>query len=497
MRKRFGFIAVLSVLAVLLAMPSWGWQGRMAGLGDAAGLVADESDFLIHPAAIATGKGFNAYGHYRLTYEKTKNWEYTASLPAMGMIYPFTADGRLWKHEGQLGAALGLGPGRLGVFLDYTKASGKYTGAEVYEGFFGPGYESFELENKLDDFALKAIYGLPVGPVNVGAELGLAYVKEEQKNLMPTAMFVNYPWGAEDAPVLNLLPYMIPFDSKYWEANAKLSAAGKTGPVSYMFTLRGGLPFAADNEYVHSDLSAPASFFSAEGKVKGFNVAGDVWMRFAVSDNISLPFVVSAGFKKITRDGSGVSNYATTVEYEHEAKDVSLTVGGGAEMTPASGTRLAAGLYYNYLKSEQNVQFMESGVLSWYFDNYTDMPKTSEHRLTLRLLAEQELNSVVALRGGLSAFYGLAKRDYSYNADGNNFWFPPSPVSVSADGAHYGVNASLGASIKAGAVVLEPFINAGYAKFKTDGDGFTESMPTYVEVNKTNWLAGGGLSVKF
>jgi uncharacterized protein with beta-barrel porin domain len=91
----------------------------------------------------------------------------------------------------------------------------------------------------------------------------------------------------------------------------------------------------------------------------------------------------------------------------------------------------------------------------------------------------------------------LAKRDYSYNADGNNFWFPPSPVSVSADGAHYGVNASLGASIKAGAVVLEPFINAGYAKFKTDGDGFTESMPTYVEVNKTNWLAGGGLSVKF
>jgi hypothetical protein len=497
MRKRFGFIAVLSVLAVLLAMPSWGWQGRMAGLGDAAGLVADESDFLIHPAAIATGKGFNAYGHYRLTYEKTKNWEYNASVPAMGMIYPFTADGRLWKHEGQLGAALGLGPGRLGVFLDYTKASGKYTGAEVYEGFFGPGYESFELENKLDDFALKAIYGLPVGPVNVGAELGLAYVKEEQKNLMPTAMFVNYPWGAEDAPVLNLLPYMIPFDSKYWEANAKLSAAGKTGPVSYMFTLRGGLPFAADNEYVHSDLSAPASFFSAEGKVKGFNVAGDVWMRFAVSDNISLPFVVSAGFKKITRDGSGVSNYATTVEYEHEAKDVSLTVGGGAEMTPASGTRLAAGLYYNYLKSEQNVQFMESGVLSWYFDNYTDMPKTSEHRLTLRLLAEQELNSVVALRGGLSAFYGLAKRDYSYNADGNNFWFPPSPVSVSADGAHYGVNASLGASIKAGAVVLEPFINAGYAKFKTDGDGFTESMPTYVEVNKTNWLAGGGLSVKF
>jgi hypothetical protein len=469
----------------------------MAGLGDAAGLVADESDFLIHPAAIATGKGFNAYGHYRLTYEKTKNWEYNASVPAMGMIYPFTADGRLWKHEGQLGAALGLGPGRLGVFLDYTKASGKYTGAEVYEGFFGPGYESFELENKLDDFALKAIYGLPVGPVNVGAELGLAYVKEEQKNLMPTAMFVNYPWGAEDAPVLNLLPYMIPFDSKYWEANAKLSAAGKTGPVSYMFTLRGGLPFAADNEYVHSDLSAPASFFSAEGKVKGFNVAGDVWMRFAVSDNISLPFVVSAGFKKITRDGSGVSNYATTVEYEHEAKDVSLTVGGGAEMTPASGTRLAAGLYYNYLKSEQNVQFMESGVLSWYFDNYTDMPKTSEHRLTLRLLAEQELNSVVALRGGLSAFYGLAKRDYSYNADGNNFWFPPSPVSVSADGAHYGVNASLGASIKAGAVVLEPFINAGYAKFKTDGDGFTESMPTYVEVNKTNWLAGGGLSVKF
>ena len=494
MQKRVGFIAVVSMLAVLLALPSWGWQGRMAGLGDAAGLVADESDFLIHPAAIATGKGFNAYGHYRLTYEKTKNWEYSAIVPMMGRIYPFTADGRLWKHEGQLGAALGLGPGRLGVFFDYTTASGKYTGAEVYEGQFGPGYENFELENKLDNFALKAIYGLPVGPVNVGAELGLAYVKEEQKNLMPTEMLVNYPWGAEDYPEYNLLPYMIPFDSKYWEANAKVSAAGKTGPVSYMFTLRGGLPFAADNEYVYSDLEDPESFW-AEGKVKGFNVAGDLWMRYAVSDNISLPFVVSTGFKKITRDGAGFSSAPSTIEYEHEAKDIFVTVGGGAEMTPTSGTRLAAGLYYNYLKSEQNAQFIEPGDPSWYFDNYTDMPKTSEHRLTLRLLAEQELNSVLSLRGGLSAFYGLAKRDYSYYAmsDSDMYW----PVDVSADGAHYGVNASLGASIKAGAVVLEPFINAGYAKLKTDGDGVTWFVPTYVEANKTNWLAGGGLSVKF
>ena len=357
MQKRVGFIAVVSMLAVLLALPSWGWQGRMAGLGDAAGLVADESDFLIHPAAIATGKGFNAYGHYRLTYEKTKNWEYSAIVPMMGRIYPFTADGRLWKHEGQLGAALGLGPGRLGVFFDYTTASGKYTGAEVYEGQFGPGYENFELENKLDNFALKAIYGLPVGPVNVGAELGFAYVKEEQKNLMPTEMLINFPWGAEDKPVLNLLPYMIPFDSKYWEANAKVSAAGKTGPVSYMFTLRGGLPFATDNEYVHL---VEYNGFWAEGKVKGFNVAGNLWMRFAVSDNISLPFVVSTGFKKITRDGAGFSSAPSTIEYEHEAKDIFVTVGGGAEMTPASGTRLAAGLYYNYLKSDQNMQFMDT-----------------------------------------------------------------------------------------------------------------------------------------
>ena len=494
MRKRICLVALLSLLVVFMALPSWAWQGRMAGMGDAAGLVADESDFLIHPALIASGKGLNAYGHYRLTYEKTKNWEYSASVPMMDVIYPFTADGRLWKHEGQLGTALGLGPGRLGVFFDYTAASGKYSGAEVYEGYMSSGFQSFELENKLDSFALKAIYGLPVGPVNVGAELGLAYVKEEQKNLMPTEMLTNFPWGAEDNPVYNLLPYAIPFDSKYWEANAKVSAAGKAGSMSYMFTLRGGLPFASDNEYVHSDNSYG---LWAEGKVKGFNVAGDLWMRLAVSENISLPFVVSAGFKKITRDGSGFSSGPSTIEYEHEAKDIFVTVGGGAEMTPASGTRLAAGLYYNYLKSEQNAQFRETVDPSWYFDNYTDMPKSTEHRLTLRLLAEQELNSVLSLRGGLSAFYGLAKRDYSYNADGNNFWLTPSPVTVSPDGAHYGVNASIGASIKAGAVVLEPFINAGYAKYKTDGDGVTDNMPTYVEVNKTNWLAGGGLSVKF
>ncbi len=492
MKKSVLSMAVL-LFVLFLAVPSMAWQGRVAGAGDAAGLIEDESDFLIHPAAIASGKGFNAYGYYRLTYEKAKSWDYSASAPSLGVTYPYAADGRSWKNEGQVGAAFNLGAGRMGVFFDYTGVRGKYSGDEIYAGFSGPGFHNFDLENQTDNFAIRAIYGLPLGPVKVGAELQVAYLNEQQEHVFNDELYKNYPWGAEDNPALNLLPYMIPFDSKYWEAQAKASVAGAAGPATYAFTLRGGLPFGGDNEYVseYEEYS-----FTAEGKVKGFNVAGDLWVRVPVSERMALPFVVSAGYRKIERDGSGISFYPSSVDYEHEATDLFAKVGGGVDVRLACGAKVAAGLYYDYLKSEQNLYFFDNYPAGeFYVDDYTDMPKYTQHRLTLKALAEKELNPMVALRGGFGVFYGMVKSDYAYSAFDDEG--PYSPLSVSTDGSIMGVNASLGATIKLAPVALEPFINAGYMKYKTDGDGSLSVTPVNVELSRTNWLVGGGLAVKF
>lgn len=492
MKKSVLSMAVL-LFVLFLAVPSMAWQGRVAGAGDAAGLIEDESDFLIHPAAIASGKGFNAYGYYRLTYEKAKSWDYTASVPTFGVTYPYAADGESWKHEGQLGAAFALGAGRMGVFFDYTGVRGKYSGDEFYDGFSDPGYHNFDLENQTDNFAIRAIYGLPLGPVKVGAELQVAYINEEQEHIFNDQMLKNFSWGAEDNPALNLLPYMIPFDSKYWEAQAKASVAGGAGPATYAFTLRGGLPFAGDNEYVMGDENSSSTM---DGKVKGFNLAGDLWVRVPVSERLTLPFVVSAGYKKIERDGSGAGMMGNLLDYEHEATELFAKVGGGVDVKLACGAKVAAGLYYDYLKSEQNIHFFDNFPAGeFYMDDYTDMPKYTQHRLTLKALAEKELTPMVALRGGFSAFYGLVKSDYAYSAVDDEG--PYLPVDMSADGSILGLNASIGATIKLAPVAIEPFINAGYMKYKTDGDGSYGPFPTSVELSRTNWLVGGGLSVKF
>ena len=253
MKKNSCAVVAALLLVLLLAAPSMAWQGRMAGTGDANGLIEDESDYLTHPAAIASGKGLNAYGTYRLTYDKTNSWDYTAGSVAIPVSYPYKASGHEWRNQLQLGSAFALGTGRMGVFFEYDGVKGKYDGQEAYAGFLGPGYNTFDLEDKLNHFKLRLIYGLPVGAVNVGGELQIAYRQEEKEtNLFDDdgSAIKNYPWAAEDNPALNLYPYMIPFKSKYWEAQGKVSVDGKAGSAKYAATLKAGLPFASDNRYV-------------------------------------------------------------------------------------------------------------------------------------------------------------------------------------------------------------------------------------------------------
>jgi hypothetical protein len=493
MTKNSFSVVAASLFVLLLAAPSVAWQGRMAGVGDADGLIEDESDYLTHPAIIAAGSGLNSYGNYRLTYDQASKWDYSINSPASSVIYPFSTSGHSWKNEGQVGAAFSLGTGRMGVFFDYTGIDGKYSGDEGYTGFWYNGSGTYDFNNKIDNFALKVIYGMPVQAVKLGAEFQIAYRNEEQEtNWLEDHgdFFKNYLWAAEDYPEINLYPFMIPYKSKYWEAQGKISVAGSLGPAKYTFTLKGGIPFASDNNCDRGD-----SLYTAEGKVKGFHAGGDFWLRTPLNDRLILPFVVSAGYKTIKRDGVYDAELPWIVTYEHEAKDIFVKVGGGVDFTPANGTKVAAGLYYDFIRTNQNLYASDIDLPTFYVDEYTDMPKYTEHRWTLKTLAEKELSSMVVLRGGFNVFYGIVKSDYAYSA--HDDFGPYSSLSASTSGSNMGVNVSAGATVKLEKVSLEPFINAGYVKYRTSGDGTIGSFAIETEFKKDNWLIGGGLSAKF
>lgn len=485
MIKNTLFLISAFLLVVLLAAPSSAWQGRMAGLGDAAGLIEDESDYLTHPAAVTSGKGFSAYGHYRVSYDMATQWDYTLIFPPGGLEIPFKSSGHAWKNEGQLGAAFALGTGRMGVFLDYAGVNGIYGGDENSSGLTFPSYR---LTDRSDNFALKVIYGLPVHTLKLGGELQIAYRTEERQTYFHGINIKNYPWSAENIPFLNLYPFMIPFKSSYWEAGGKASVLGMMGPVKVALTLRGSLPFSSENEY-------DCITYGTRGGVQGVNVGGDFWVRVPLSDHVILPFVVSAGYKTLKRDGEGNTPGSLLLTYEHESKDFFVKAGGGADIKLADDAKAAAGLYYDFIRTDQRLHIRDVAA-NWFFDdNYTDMPNYSEHRLTVKTLVEKELCAGTVLRGGVNVFYALVKSSYGYLA--YNEFMSYMPLNADTDGWTAGVNASIGATVKLNSVSLEPFINAGYAKFKTSGEGAFGPLAAYMSLDKTNWLMGGGLSVRF
>ena len=98
MRKSY-LLMILPLLVLVLANTSYGWQGRMGGMGDPYGLIADESDFLIHPAKISKGEGVRFYGDYRFTYTGVMDWKYNLDeFALMANAAGFKVE-RVWCDE--------------------------------------------------------------------------------------------------------------------------------------------------------------------------------------------------------------------------------------------------------------------------------------------------------------------------------------------------------------------------------------------------------------
>ena len=476
MKKSCLFFVILGFLVFSLAGVSYGWQGRMGGMGDPYGLVQDESDFLIHPAGIADGKGINFYGGYRFNYRDVMDWNYTLDIiPLFNLQFKTSGDEQ--RHDGLLGAAFPLGAGRMGLFFQYSGKRGDYDGREIQMGI---PVLNYNLKSDFDSFLMRLIYGLPMGGFKLGGEIQLAYRQEENQIVIkvPGIYIKNYPPYGVISWDTNLLPFMFPYDSDYWSAILKGSIEGALGPAKIAFTMRGGFIFSGDNKY---EYSINGSGIDMRGDIKGWLVGGDFWLRYPLNKDLSIPFVLKMEYQKKTRDGDAPEAGWT---YKNKEENLQIEVGGGLDKELVKGTRIAAGLYYGYLWNKNSI----------FYDvfDHKKYPDLTDHQIILKLSGEKEFSPMVAMRMGLNFFYGWVKENNEFNIMGlvND--------QTSLDGSHWGIVASLGGTIKFERFSLEPFLCGGYQKMKLDGDGISFiGFPQGLSKLRKEWSIGGGLSIKF
>ena len=535
MKKRHLYILMICFLVFSLAGLAHGWQGRMEGMGNPYGLVEDESDFLIHPFGIANGEGLKFYGGYSFKYRDVLDWDYTLNTftPGTGTLreqWPFRGSGDEIKHDALLGTTFPLGSGRMGLFFNYVGKRGDFSG---HENEFDNGsnfFHEYDLKSDLDAFSFRLLYGLPLGNIKIGGlpmgifkfggEIALAYRNEENKSFFNrdfgggTRIFKeNSPFG-EWQESRNTLPFEFPYDSRYWEVFLKASLGGSFGPAMFAFTPKVGFTFAADNRLEHERSIYPAGIFSfieMDGGVKGCSIESDFWLRYALSKDLSLPFLGRIGYQKKTWDGSGQGFgflYQDQI-FDYKVKESSFyaEIGGGLDKEFMKGTRIASGIYYDYLHEKNGYSILRTppGVPNFNLDQF-DYPSHKEHRFTLRVTGEKELSPLFTMRMGINLFYGWVKESFSMSYRGSVIPVPRRiDDSISLNGSHWGIGLSLGGTVRFQRYSIEPFFNVGYQKQDLDGDGERIASPAPGVFNRSlemdklmkDWSIGGGFSIKF
>jgi hypothetical protein len=507
MRTRFLFRAFVSLLLLSTSVPAYSWQGRMAGMGDPFGLVDDESDFLIHPAKIAKVEKPSFYGNYRFDFRDVPDWNYsvdyinttTRTLMA-GMPYNSSGDER--GHEVSLGAAFPWGPGTMGSFFQYKGNRNDYDGNRLIEShIFTPSDTRFGMQSDLDSIALRLLYGIAMAGFDLGGEIQLAYRNEKNETKISDHMSgvfdLNLPIGG-GGNFYNLFPFMRPYDSKYWETVFKGSLERAIGPARLTFTLGGGFIFSGSNGLMFGDVNLPdIGGINFDGNVKGWDIGGDLWMRYSLKKDVSLPFLLKIKYQTKTRDGEGlgVGSFAGRVSrYVDRENDFHLEVGGGLERKLFEDIKFAGGIYYAFSNNKNNFLFRLFSASELDIFDQTKYPGQVEHQVIVRLAGEKELCPMVTMRSGLEFFYGKVTKDYE----------SPSgfPETESVDGPHWGIKVSLGGTVRFENFSVEPFLGVGYQKWNLDGTGSISALNvlgnfTRMKEERKEWFTGGGFSVKF
>ena len=534
-------LAVLTFFAVVaLAGTSSAWQGRMSGMGNPQGLIGDESDFLIHPANIVSGEGVKYYLDYQFTYTDLIHMDSNidAGIPGIGtlpILGSNATSAQQYDHNSLIGAAFPLAKGRMGVFFAYDNKSGDFdSDVSVLGNNFGIKSDA---DSRLDNFALRFIYGQPVKTLNLGVELEVAYRDEDQKEWLRYSEFDGDDvMGIKIRGVGTTLPFMVPYDSQYWEMSGKVGLNKKFKSTDIDWTVYGGgiLSADSDNKYkIQGDISEvdvddePGNIENASevcntmnGDVRGYRIGSDLWIRHHVNDSLTLPFLVSVGYTKKDRDGNGpISLYEVddgeydpfnphvNLKYKDIAKTWDVKVGGGVEKEVKGCGRVGAGLYYNYLQSRDRLDFLGEYVgqnTEDFGGNYLNLnlnkfPYHKEHRLVLKLAGEQVVCDDFTVRGGLDFFYGWVRSDdYSGSVDGyidDNSGY--GKASLPLDGKNWGIEGSFGATQKFAGLTFEPFIKGGYRLFDVDGSTDFGRLSVGLDKKRAEWFTGAGLSVLF
>jgi len=500
MKKRYLLLA-LPLLIIALVSTSYGWQGRMGGMGDPYGLLEDESDFLIHPAKIAQGEGIRYYGHYRFTYTDVMSWDYDLDwfTPTGVLIgyFHFDTSGQEYNHNALLGAATPLGPGRFGIFFTYDGMRGDYDGNENVLGL--DNFAEYELTKDLDNFALRLLYGLPVLGMDVGLELGAAYRDEEKQWVFPFT--TNDVWPTDYT--YNLHFFMNPYDSNYWEILWKAGLGREFNAASFNWTIRGSNIISSNNEYEYIyGAPVPGEQVVMKGNVTGFSIGSDLWFRYQMNDSLTLPFVVSVDYTSKHRDGDGIGSGTVDLgePYTYAQKEMTLDakVGGGVGKKLHRNGMIGAALYYHYLQGEEDQWFNNSfnlpGPGYHYLYDYAGFPLHKEHRLAVRFAGELELSPSVTLRMGLNPFYGWVVA-HDFEQSSNVFLTD----TISLNGYTWGIGGSVGGSLQFDGFTMEPFINAGWQQYNLAGDGDTTALGVIttlwdMDLSRDEWYIGGGCS---
>jgi len=507
MKATFLFTAFISLLLLSASVPAYSWQGRMAGMDDPFGLVNDESDFLIHPAKIAKVEKLNFYTNYRFDFRDLPDWsysvDYTNTTTRSLMAYlPYNSSGDEGGYEISLGAAVPWGPGKIGFFFQYKGKRNDYDGNRVIQSnIFTPSDAGFGMQNDLDSIALRLLYGIPMAGFDLGGEIQLAYYngKRETKisDHVSGVYYLNLPIGG-GGNFYNLFPFMRPYDSKYWEAVFKGSMEKGFVPVKFTFTLGGGVIFSGSNSLMFGDVNLPdIGGVNSDGNVKGWNIGGDLWVRYSLKEDVSLPFLLKIRYQTKTRNGEGLGVGSLAGEASHYANrenDFQLEVGGGIERKLLTDIKFAGGIYYAFSKNRNNFLFRLFSASGLEIFDQTKYPDQVEQQVIIRLAGEKELSPMVTIRSGFEFFYGKVTKDY----ESPSGW----PETESVDGPHWGMKVSLGGTVRFEKFSVEPFLGIGYQKWNLDGTGSISALNvlgnfTRMNEERKEWFTGTGFSLKF
>jgi hypothetical protein len=502
MKNHSVFLVLLPVLVLALAGMAQAWQGRMGGMQDPYGLVQDESDFLIHPAKIADGQGVQFYGDYSFTYTWVPTWDYKSDEFISGVWTSGMreyASGDELGQDGMVGAAFPLGTGRMGLFFNYEGVRGDYDGNYADTS---PFYETFKMWNALDDFSLRLLYGLPIGGgFKLGAETDIAYHEERQvlnDSSATEAWLMDNTWPGNG----NL--YMWPYQCSYWQTVLKGSLDGTVGPLDVELTIRGGFDFAGKNELDFEDqfpIGHPDYGWDLKGDVKGWLLGGDLWLRYPLGNGYTLtPLLVRVDYQQRTLYEMGAEWPANGDSYDDkdEVNNLTITAGGGVEKELNKDTRIAAGIYYVHLSEREDYSIGDFLNGQWQETGDFIYPESTENQILVRLAGEHTISPAVALRAGLSFFYGWVDPMLEMIVSEPGI---PSPLVLEGSGSgcpHWGIGASLGGTVKVKPLTLEPYISGGYQQLRLNWNYVPNGVDVYEwGLTQNEWSMGGGLSILF